>query len=275
MSSPWWAAFPPADASVSCAGKHRLRWQDGKLTAVDHPDQESELVLAALGGDQPECVRLVGAWGTHSADLDVLTLGPRTPADKIAVPTVTAGWHTGPMMHGFSRSTSHGFSRPMSWAGFSAEDASRSDLLDLLKLGSDLTFRLMATVAANATDTSARPRLTAALSGRLAPAIHTWLGIDPDQVDARIPDTSRRRPGFSARTPRSTMTWPSRLSFPAARSFLRTWAGGLACWPRTTSRPGGTSPALGPGIWTVAAGPTAAAGRGRAIGRDCLGGRPG
>jgi len=44
----------------------------------------------------------------------------------------------------------------------------------------------MATAAANTTGTHARPRLTAALAGRLAPAARTWLGIDPDRVDAQI-----------------------------------------------------------------------------------------
>lgn len=269
MSSPWWAAFPPADASVSCAGEHRLRWHDGKLTAVDHPDQESELVLAALGGDQPECVRLVRAWGAHSANLDVLTVGPRTAADKITVPTGAAGWHTGPMMHGFSRPTARtarGISRSMSWARLSAEDSSRSDLLELLKLGSDLTFRLMATVAANATGARARPRLTAALSGRLAPAIHTWLGIDPDRVDARIHDGD----GWGELEPAGS--GGLRAALPV-RWLASVWAPGLAVidhklvvdvsevtWPRAeavaVSRPGTEPVSLSTvcrnGQWSVA-----------------------
>lgn len=187
MSPPWWAAFPPVTADVACSGKHRLRWQDGKLAAVDHPDAEAELVLGALGGDEPECVRLVRTWGRHSTDLDVLAIGPRTAADTISLPARVPGWHSGPLMYArggvvLSRAfSSHRLRIP-------AEESGRLQLLELLSLGPGLTFRLMATVAAEATGTRARPRLTAALGGRLAPVAHSWLGIDPDRVDARIHD---------------------------------------------------------------------------------------
>ena len=52
---------------------------------MDHDDIEGELVLAALGGDKAECVAMLEAWGTHADDLDVLALGPRSPADELAV----------------------------------------------------------------------------------------------------------------------------------------------------------------------------------------------
>ena len=55
MTRNWWEPLPPAQAEVSCGDKtHRLRWERGKLTALDHPDTEEELVLAALGGDRSE-----------------------------------------------------------------------------------------------------------------------------------------------------------------------------------------------------------------------------
>ena len=86
MTAPWWAGLPPAASQVSCGtGQHVLRWADGQLTAADHADAEGELVLAALGGAKSECVALVEAWGAHAADLDVLALGPRSPADQLAV----------------------------------------------------------------------------------------------------------------------------------------------------------------------------------------------
>jgi hypothetical protein len=62
-----------------------LRWSQGRLLAADHPDAEGELVLAALGGDQAECVAMLEAWGAHADDLEVLALGPRSPADELAV----------------------------------------------------------------------------------------------------------------------------------------------------------------------------------------------
>jgi hypothetical protein len=175
--------------TVSCASKHRLRWQDGKLLAVDHPDAESELVLAALGGEHPECVRLVMAWNAHSSDLDVLAFGPRSAADTISLPPQFPARHSSPMVYGPRGVTA-------TWGSFGASgrltarraDSGRLELLELLSLDQGLAFRLTATAAANATASRARPRLTAALTGRLAPAARTWLDIDPDRVDARIHD---------------------------------------------------------------------------------------
>ncbi len=86
MNPPWWAALPPAEARIRCGpGEHVLRWAGGRLNALDHDDTEDELVLAALGGDKSECVAALEAWGAHADDLDVLALGPRSPADELAV----------------------------------------------------------------------------------------------------------------------------------------------------------------------------------------------
>ncbi len=191
MSAPWWAAFPPVTVTVSCTGQHRLVWQEGRLAAVDHSDAESELVLAALGGEQSECVRLVRTWGTHSTNLDVLAIGPRLAADTIALPAEAPGWHGSPMMYGrggVAVSWAVVGSRGRSWnrSATPQDSSGRLGLLELLSLGPGLTFRLMATVAASATGARARPKLTAALAGRLAPVARSWLGIDPDQVQAGL-----------------------------------------------------------------------------------------
>ncbi len=83
---PWWALLPPAQAQVACGdGSHRLRWDQGRLTAVDHPDAEGELVLAALGGDRSACLDLVEAWGRRGDDLQVLAAGPRSAADELTI----------------------------------------------------------------------------------------------------------------------------------------------------------------------------------------------
>ena len=80
VSPPWWAAFPPAEARIRCgAEEHLLRWASGRLGSAAHDDTEGELVLAALGGEQTECVAMLEAWGAHADDLDVLALGPRSP----------------------------------------------------------------------------------------------------------------------------------------------------------------------------------------------------
>jgi hypothetical protein len=83
---PWWALLPPAQASVSCGEHtHQLRWSEGSLSALDHPDAEGERVLAALGGDRAECLDLVEAWGTFGDDPEVLAVGPRSAADKLTL----------------------------------------------------------------------------------------------------------------------------------------------------------------------------------------------
>ena len=91
MTAPWWAASGPAEVTWRCGDQqHRLRWQAGRLTAVDHPEAEGELVLGALGGDQPDCIRLLRAWGDHCDDLDVLMLGPRSAADALTADSCDA-----------------------------------------------------------------------------------------------------------------------------------------------------------------------------------------
>jgi hypothetical protein len=83
---PWWALLPPADARVPCGdGTHRLHWADGRLAAADHPDAEGELVLAALGGERPECIGLLESWGGRGDDLQVLAVGPRSAADELTL----------------------------------------------------------------------------------------------------------------------------------------------------------------------------------------------
>jgi len=179
MSAPWWAALMPVSTTLGCDGTHRLRWEDGRLWAVDHPDAESEMVLAALGGDEPECLRKVSAWGQHSDNLDALAIGPRSADDDFRVSP--AGLET-------ERQRRLIISRLRPGPAPDRARDRRTELYELFSLGLPFTFRLMATVAASWADRpqSARPALTAALSGRLAPAVSTWLRMDADRVDARI-----------------------------------------------------------------------------------------
>lgn len=196
MTAPWWAAFPPAETSVPCgAGQHRLRWEEGRLIAADHPDAEGELVLAALGGERAHCVELVQAWGARSDDLDVLALGPRSASDEL---TVNWEWVTqlassgtpgvavyGPgtrtvLRHGRpgARVPAHilrAHARPVpgprpprplhaarsphvppGWEERERARSRRAELLSLFALGAGFQFRLSATVAA-AWDASGPP----------------------------------------------------------------------------------------------------------------------
>ena len=66
-------------------GLHVVRWEAGELRLAGHSDPEAELVLAALGGEKARCVEIAQAWNRHTADLTVLGIGPRGPADEIVV----------------------------------------------------------------------------------------------------------------------------------------------------------------------------------------------
>src|SRR5208282_6592572 len=71
---------------VSCGEHtHQLRWGEGTLIALNHPDAEGERVLAALGGDRSECMDLVEFWGALGDDLEVLAIGPRSSDDELTL----------------------------------------------------------------------------------------------------------------------------------------------------------------------------------------------
>ena len=84
----WFTCLPSCETEVPCgAGRHVVRWEAGSLRLPSHPDAEGELVLAALGGAKARCIELAEAWARHADDLSMLAIGPRGPADEIAV-----GW---------------------------------------------------------------------------------------------------------------------------------------------------------------------------------------
>ena len=236
MTAPWWAAFGPAQAEMSCGGgTHTLRWADGTLVAADHPDAEGELVLAALGGDSTPCVDMVRAWGRHSDDLSVLAIGPRSAADQVTIATEMldelpaagsaslvalkqrirsssgssagfAGPRSAPMMRPKASAARHMVARRaavsrllhMQHLQSSADTDDPADLLRLLALGEALQRRLSGAVAhawsadgehAGRID-RVKPALTAALTGRLAPAVAQWLDVDADNVEASTAEAS-------------------------------------------------------------------------------------
>jgi hypothetical protein len=291
VTSPWWAAFGPAQTQVSCgSGQHRMRWSDGQFQAADHSDAEGELVLAALGGDATPCLDLANAWGKHGDDLTALAIGPRSAVDKLTfTPEIIeeiaqartaaaggSGWSsaTGQVIShrlratrtatssrfasggGFTSAGVHapGWARGrvrlhagggparlrrtrpfgmslMGWRG-GHTDPSRAELIWLLTLGAPFQFRLSGAVAhawsAEGQHASragqARPALTAALAGRLAPAVARWLGVDPAAVDANIHDD-----GDWGAIEEARAAGERRLQAGLPVSWLaRVWAPGLA-----------------------------------------------
>jgi hypothetical protein len=254
MRPPWWAAFPPAVARIGCGtGEHRLRWENGRLVTADHADAEGELVLAALGGDQAECVTMAELWGAHHDDLDVLALGPRSATDVLTLtqeslpelysrmrragPVGSAPMVRGQLPRAAARRSASppgaGQLRPgPGYEEARRAQARRAELLPVFALGPDFQQRLCATVAAawspdgaRAPDADgAKPALVAALTGRLAPAVSSWLGIDADQVSASL----HEEPGWG--TIELNAAGPgSRLHASLPCSWLaRVWAPGLA-----------------------------------------------
>ena len=222
MISPWWAAFGPVETRVGCGpGQHTVLWADGMLHAVDHPDAEGELVLAALGGEATPCLDLVSIWNRHSDDLIVLALAPRSADDLLTITTAEidevaarrrpAGSR---MAHIARVGQGHfpgggNFVTGRAWGsvpqgrvmigGVPAHlvqegDQGRHELLRLLALSTPLQLRLSGAVAhawsrwgpqADRAD-RARPALTAALAGRVGPAAARWLGIDLPQIEASL-----------------------------------------------------------------------------------------
>jgi hypothetical protein len=208
----WFESLPPCEAQVPCGdATHAFRWEAGSVILPSHPDADAELVLAALGGEKAGCVRIAEAWGRHTADPAVLTIGPRGEADQITVDWDTvqaaetgaghAGWAwTGTAGPGpgrgvgtgrFPARPGHGSPRIRQAIQAEMEQARQrtTDHLTLLALGSAFSMRLAGHVAAahgKHPEPVNRPALTVAIEGRIAPLIEDWIGIDPDQVRCSI-----------------------------------------------------------------------------------------
>jgi hypothetical protein len=205
----WFDSLAPADTQVPCGGgMHPVRWEAGRLTLTAHPDAEAELVLGALGGDKPGCVRLAETWARHAGDLAVLTIGPRCDTDRVRVDWAQVEEIRGQLPPGSTqptlpRATIQSIPRlpGPGMEGIIRRQIQQIELLELLALGEEFQFRLAGTVIAawagpDRRDDRARrrPELSGALTGRLAPAAREWLGIEPDMVTV----TPHEGPGWGS-----------------------------------------------------------------------------
>ena len=229
-------------------GRHIVRWEAGALRLPSHADPEAELVLAALGGEKARCVELAEAWGRHAEDLSVLAIGPRGPADEIAiswddVDAAAQASAAGPPF-GQARPMAMRVASPLPAAAQARAQARqqqrmqdrewaarrRNDMLSLLALGYGFQVRLIGQVAEahadrpdEATET-VRPPLVAAITARLAPVAEEWLGIDPNQVMVSL----HRGPGWgSVELTGHGEERRLRVALPAGW-LGRVWAAGLA-----------------------------------------------
>ena len=210
-NGPWFTSLPPCETLVPCGrGRHCVRWEAGELRLASHADPEAELVLAALGGDKARCVEIAEAWQRHTADLTVLGIGPRSPADEVtvswddvdaagqaarsgaSVPGYGAGPLASPPRAAMARAAAR-YQQHQQEAGEASQR--RLDMLSLLALGTGFQIRLAGQVVAAHADRLDEPDelgrtirsvLTAALAGRLARVAEQWLGIDPDQVEVSL-----------------------------------------------------------------------------------------
>jgi hypothetical protein len=83
---PWWLGMPPVEAEAGCqAAPHRLRWEQGDLTPIDHADPEGERLLVALGAEPVGCLEITTNWDQHSRDARLLAIGPRERTDRLAL----------------------------------------------------------------------------------------------------------------------------------------------------------------------------------------------
>jgi hypothetical protein len=214
--TPWWTGLAPASISVRCGGtEHRVRWEQGALVACDHGELEDERALTALAGERCACVELLDAWHRHATDLRALKLGARDVSDPIrssawvSSPGARGGYIPVPAweVRGLPLPSEPRTGRfpvyPRSW------DDSEAELIALLGLGGDIGERLVATVAARWTErlrndsggaAGARPRLRAALYGRLLTTLRGWLGepglsLTLDLVDEQAPRSLSRAGG--------------------------------------------------------------------------------
>ena len=208
---PWFTSLPPCETLVPCGqGRRSVRWEAGELRLPSHADPEAELVLAALGGDKARCVEIAEAWQRHTADLTVLGIGPRGPADEIAVTwddvdaaeQAARGGTGGPGRWGWRLASppraamARAAIRHQQYQEEAGEaNQRRLDMLSLLALGTGFQVRLAGQVVAAHADRLDEPDelgrtirsvLTAALAGRVALVAEQWLGIDPDQVEASL-----------------------------------------------------------------------------------------
>jgi len=208
---PWFTSLPPCETLVPCGrGRHSVRWEAGELRLPSHADPEAELVLAALGGDKARCVEIAEAWQRHTADLTVLGIGPRGPADEVTVSwddvdaagqaarsgVSVLSYGAGPLASPPRAAMARAAIRYQQHQQETGEASQRRlDMLSLLALGTGFQIRLAGQVVAAHADRLDEPDelgrtirsvLTAALAGRVALVAEQWLGIDPDQVEASM-----------------------------------------------------------------------------------------
>ena len=59
----WTTTLDDLELGVTCgARRHVVRWHQGQVEALDHPDLDAERALLAFGGDEPPCLAVLSLW---------------------------------------------------------------------------------------------------------------------------------------------------------------------------------------------------------------------
>jgi hypothetical protein len=192
VSAPWWVGTPAAETAVACGpNHHRLRWDAGRLTPLDHLDPAVEAVLAEMGGEEPACLALARYWADHRSDERVLILASRHPGDTLGL--------TGPdvarvrslleqdntRLRNLLRRAAFADGASGGAGGHGRIEANRRHLglIELLALDPSIVRRLQSEVAYNLSAPRPLPDanriiLEAATVGRLASIARRWSGSD-------------------------------------------------------------------------------------------------
>jgi hypothetical protein len=188
VSAPWWVGTPPAETRVACGpNEHRLRWDSGRLTPLDHPDPAVEAVLAEMGGEEPACLTLKRHWADHRDDERVLVLASRHPGDTLGITDADVERVRALLQQDSARLRNlqrrAGF--PASSADGARLEANRHHLglIELLALDPSIVRRLQSEVAFNLSAPRPLPDgnrivLEAATVGRLQSIARRWSGSE-------------------------------------------------------------------------------------------------
>ncbi|HVM06868.1 MAG TPA: hypothetical protein VM345_00265 [Acidimicrobiales bacterium] len=88
----WHEGLAPVDVDLPVdRDLHRIRWEDGRLVLLAHPDPDAEIALAALGGGRCACLDVFDAWTAQLDDPEVLTVGRRHLSEQIQADRTTLG----------------------------------------------------------------------------------------------------------------------------------------------------------------------------------------
>jgi hypothetical protein len=248
---PYLAFLPKAIVDIPCGDEtHQLVWSRGVFTTLDHADPAGERTLGALGGSNAACIDVLGAWERRRHDLRLLALASRGPTDRLSfdepnrpglqILSAPRSAVMRRLQRAAGRTTHvHSSSRSSSgWVTFGTTTTSHGsvsstptddddDVVQLLALGGGLPERLIAEVAAHWSGRLAAgdvtdgelPSLTAALYGRLAATLDSWLAPD-DSIELTMTDPAES-PSFNRHDERLEIRVPFHW-------ISRVWATGTA-----------------------------------------------